>query len=791
LFDDFLLGSQLVLILQLEADGKIGLFNLHFQLHIKKVQPMTALHPRRLTTFRQLKMSLPHLATLIMLGTVLLCGAIAAAWFAGEGTISLIFGHLNELQKMPPLWLDVPMRVGNYLLVPTVSLMLLVLAITKISPRPQSWSRTIVVSILLILMIRYLLWRSLSTLNLSTPLNGVFSLGLLAMELLLLSGGMIQLVLLLRVHDRRPEADRLSVNVLNGTFTPTVDVLIPTYNEPTFILSRTVIGAQSLIYPNKRIYLLDDTRRPEVEALAAELGCEYLTRPDNRHAKAGNLNHAIAHTDGELIVVFDADFIPTQNFLIRTVGFFQDSQVALIQTPQTFYNPDPIARNLGLENVLTPDEEVFYRQIQPIRDGVGGVICAGTSFIVRRSALTATGCFVTESLSEDYFTGIRLAANGYRVLYLNEKLSAGLAAENTAVQVLQRTRWAQGTLQAFFIKANPLTIPGLNPLQRLAHLEGLLHWFSSPARVGLLFVPLAYAFLHVIPVRATGAEVLYFFVPFYLVQLTAFSWLNYRSRSAVLSDVYSLVLAFPLAVTVIKVMLNPFGKGFKVTPKGGISDRFSFNWQLAFPLIAMFIVTAMSLWMNLGTYLLMATWRSQMPLTLVQEFKGIGIGWIWSAYNLLMLSIALLTLMDVPRTSPYEWYGLRRTAQIKADGMEKPLWGTTIAISELGVKVLLTQPLVAERGDPIEVELMETGFIAQGKIQQIEAGNEAIVQFAFEPLNLNQQRQLVNLLYCRPGQWKSRCSPGEFRSLGLLLRILFRPRFLFDRQTDRAIVVAN
>jgi cellulose synthase (UDP-forming) len=146
---------------------------------------------------------------------------------------------------------------------------------------------------------------------------------------------------------------------------------------------------------------------------------------------------------------------------------------------------------LGLENTLTPDEEVFYRQIQPIRDGVGGVICAGTSFVVRRSALIATGCFVTESLSEDYFTGIRLAAKGYRVLYLNEKLSAGLAAENISVQALQRTRWAQGTLQAFFIKTNPLTIPGLNLLQRLAHLEGLLHWFTSPARVGLLFMPLS------------------------------------------------------------------------------------------------------------------------------------------------------------------------------------------------------------------------------------------------------------------------------------------------------------
>jgi membrane glycosyltransferase len=250
-----------------------------------------------------------------------------------------------------------------------------------------------------------------------------------------------------------------------------------------------------------------------------------------------------------------------------------------------------------------------------------------------------------------------LAAKGYRVLYLNEKLSAGLAAENISVQALQRTRWAQGTLQAFFIKTNPLTIPGLNLLQRLAHLEGLLHWFTSPARVGLLFIPLAYAFLHIIPVRATGAEVLFFFVPFYLVQITAFSWLNSRSRSAVLSDVYSLVLAFPLAVTVIKVMLN------------------------------------------------------------MNEMRML----------------------------------------------------------------------------PAQVELMEEELVLPGQIASVDLSDEfPVMQVLFESLNLNQQRGLVELLYCRPGQWKSRCSPGEFESLGLLFKILLRPRFLFERKAHiRAIAVAQ
>ena len=744
-------------------------------------------------------MASPQVATLIMLSTLVMSGAIAAAWFTGQGTISAIFQQLYLLQESPPMWIEAPMMLGNYFLFWAILLLLGVVLVTKISPRPQPWSRMLVVGILLVLTIRYLVWRSLTTLNLSTPLNGVFSLGLFFLELLMLAGSIIQLTLLFRVRDRRPEADHHSTNVLNHTFVPTVDILIPTYNEPAFILKRTVIGCQALDYPHKRIYLLDDTRRSQVQALAEELGCEYVTRPDNRHAKAGNLNHAIARTSGKLIVVFDADFVPTKNFLTRTVGFFQDPQVALVQTPQTFYNPDPIAYNLGLEDILTPEEEVFYRQIQPFRDAAGGVICAGTSFVVRRSTLAEIGDFFTESLSEDYFTGIRLAASGYRLVYLNEKLSAGLAAESIAAQALQRIRWAQGTLQAFFIQANPLTIPGLRPIQRLAHLEGLLHWFTSISRLGFLLIPLSYAFLGAIPVRATTVEALYYFVPYYLVQIITTAWLNQRSRSAILADVYSLVLCFPLALTVIQTLLNPFSKGFNVTPKGATSDRFTFNWQLALPLVVIFCASALSLWMNLGTYAMSGMANPNVSFDIAERFKGLSLGLFWSVYNLLMLSISLLILIDAPRPSQHEWFQLRRTVRLQID--QRQFWGITTVISEAGAEIVLTQQDFPLLDSPsVEIELMEENLRIQGHVTVIDSPYEApkspaetdpeeqqreflTLRVTFDALDLRQQRRLIELLFCRPGQWKSRCAPGEVRSLWLLFRILLRPRVIFDRQT--------
>ena len=722
-------------------------------------------------------------ATFVLISIVVGAAGIAIAWFAGQSQIASIFAQIAEIQANPPVWAEAPMLAGRYLLVPTVTLFLVAWVITKVSPRPQTWSRIIVIAILLGLLLRYLSWRILSTLNLATPLSGTLSILLLVMELLGVTGSIIQLVLLLRVSDRRPQADQLQGEVIAGRYTPRVDVFIPTYDEPAFILRRTVIGCQAMDYPDTTVYLLDDTRRPAIQALAAELGCEYLTRPDNHHAKAGNLNHAIAQTSGELIVSFDADFVPTRNFLWRTVGFFQDPQVALVQTPQSFYNPDPIARNLGLEGILTPDEEVFYRQIQPMRDGAGGVVCSGTSFVVRRGALEATGGFVTESLSEDYFTAVRLAAQGNKVIYLDEKLSAGLAAETIAAHATQRIRWAQGTLQAFFIKSNPLTIPGLTPIQRLAHLEGLLHWFSSIPRIVFLLMPLAYTFLQVIPIQASTAEVLYFFLPYYLVQLTVFSWLNHRSRSALLSDVYTLVLVFPLAATVIQALLQPFSQGFHVTPKGISTERFVFNWKLAWPLLIVFFLTASSLWRNLGWCLAMMGNGDYYP-------RGLALGWMWSAYNLIMLAIALLILLDMPNPHNDVWLALRRVVRLVVETPEATgqirltsWWGVTDHIAETGAVIALTQrglpPLALGEARNVTLVIAEAALSLPGKL--IETSDQAdfpLAMVAFEPLTTTQQRQLIEMLFCRPGQWKRWNSPGELRSLWILLRVLFRPRFL-------------
>ncbi len=696
--------------------------------------------------------------TWVFLFAIAFISSILLSWLLGNPHTTELFSQIHLIQEQPPRWLTIPqLEKKYYLLAPTLVLFLLVQTITFVSPQPQKWSRNIIVTILLILLVRYLLWRSLSTLNLANPIDGTFSVLLLLMELLAVSGGLLQLFLMFTTKDRSQETEQYSRRVKQGIYNPTVDILIPTYNEPDFILKRTIVGCQAIDYPHKKIYLLDDTRRPRIKKLAQELGCNYLTRPDNFYAKAGNINHALTKTNGELVAVFDADFVPTKNFLQRTVGFFENNQIGLVQTPQSFYNSDPIAKNLGLEKVLTSEEEVFYRQIQPIKDGAGSVVCAGTSFLARRKALEEVGYFVTESVSEDYFTGIELTAKGYELVYLDEKLSAGLAAEDISAHLTQRLRWARGTLQGFFIKSNPLTIPGLTLWQRIAHLEGLLHWFNSIPRILFLLLLLFYIFFGIKAVNFNLKEVTYFFLPYYVTQLTVFNWLNLRSRSVIFSDLYSLIQCVPLTITILKVMINPFGKGFKVTPKGITRNQYSYNWQLALPLIIIFISTIIGFGLSVFQTL---------------QTQSVNLGLWWSGYNIIMIAAALLTLLDVPQSTPYQWFPFKTRVLVKSDNQIYS--GVTLQLSETGAEIYFPDNITLP--SKILIEIVEAGLTLTGKIVQSQSKDQSnTVRVQFTNLNLQHQRKIIEILYCRPGQWQKRQSPGELQSLWIILKVLLRP----------------
>ncbi|NJL82692.1 MAG: glycosyltransferase [Chloroflexaceae bacterium] len=693
-----------------------------------------------------------------MLVTGGLLAAIAIVWWGRESQ-----EILRALGQSLGFWLKVPYFSQPLLLFfPTLILWLIVQGVMGISPQPQTWSRGVIIGILLALALRYVLWRSLFTLNLASFRDGTVSLVLYAVEMLLIFTNIIQLYLAINSKDRRQEADALSAWVKAGLYTPNVDILIPTYNEPDFILRRTVIGCQAVDYGNKEIYLLDDTCRPEIAELAQKLGCHYLTRPDNRHAKSGNLNHALSKTKGDLIAVFDADFVPTSNFLERTVGFFQREKVALVQTPQSFYNRDIIAKNLGLAQGVPAEEEFFYRYVQPYKDASRGLICAGTSFLIRRSVLQALGGFVTESICEDYFTGVRLAAQGYEAVYLNEKLSAGLAAESISAYISQRMRWARGTLQGLFIEANPLTIPGLNMQQRLCYLESFLSWFNNIPRLVFLLMPLLHIFFRIVSMEATVAEVAYIFFPFYWLQISVFSWLNRRSRSAIITDIYILIPCFYLVFTLVHALIFPFSRGFKVTPKGTVRNQFKFNFWLALPTTIALVTTLISVLVNLN-------------LIMSGSFGYLSL--IWGIYNLFVISVALQAFCDAPNTDQDEWFNRQDLIQL-SKGDRHRYRAQTVQVSEGGAKVALRDTLMTSEfkpGECLELSFTAESLTVTAQVKTIRAiANGINLELEFTSLGLGEQRRLIEMLYCQPGQWPETRSPGELQLLWLLSQSLFR-----------------
>lgn len=169
----------------------------------------------------------------------------------------------------------------------------------------------------------------------------------------------------------------------------TVDVFITCYNEPVELVRETAVAARDIDWPHKRVYVLDDGRSPAMQAMAAEIGVGYITRSDawqgkDRHAKAGNLVNAMGQTDGEFILILDADQIPDAQILRHTLGYFRDEKMAFVQTPQWFYNT-PVGNPFGT------DAPLFYGPIQQGKDGWNAAYFCGSNAVLRREALMSIG----------------------------------------------------------------------------------------------------------------------------------------------------------------------------------------------------------------------------------------------------------------------------------------------------------------------------------------------------------------------------------------------------------------
>ncbi|STQ56817.1 putative cellulose synthase [Pseudescherichia vulneris] len=441
---------------------------------------------------------------------------------------------------------------------------------------------------------RYIYFRATQTLHFNSEIETILGIGLFLADLYVWV--MLLLNYLQTIWPLKREIVPLPEDM---SLWPTVDVYVPTYNESLDVVRDTVLAAQCIDYPKDKmkIYILDDGKRSEFAMFAADVGVGYITRNDNSHAKAGNLNHAMKLTNGELICVFDCDHVATRIFLQATVGgFLKDPKLALVQTPHFFYSPDPFERNLSVGRNIPNEGMLFYGPIQRGNDNWNATFFCGSCAVIRRSALEEIGGFAVETVTEDAHTALKMQRLGWGSAFIDIPLAAGLATERLVLHIIQRTRWARGMTQIFRLD-NPLFGRGLTFQQRLCYLSAMLYYQFAIPRIIFLTAPLAYLLFNLNIIYSSASLVFAYALPHLFLSIYLNSRLNGRYRYSFWGEIYDLVLAFHIVLPTVVTMLFPKRGKFNVTDKGGLLNVGYFDFSVVRPhLVIAFLLMIAVVW---------------------------------------------------------------------------------------------------------------------------------------------------------------------------------------------------
>jgi cellulose synthase (UDP-forming) len=429
---------------------------------------------------------------------------------------------------------------------------------------------TRIISVLAVaISVYYLTWRALATFN---PHAMTLSLVLYAAECYGLVMFLLHIFLtwdtrtLERGLGLRGDQNLAQAAVPAPDPNSTVDVFIPTFNESVSLLRKTVLGAREM-RGEHATWVLDDGRRDAVREMCEELEVGYLTRDSNEHAKAGNINAALPRTDGQFIVVLDADFIPLPNLLERTLGHFRDDRLAFVQLPQAFYNVDSIQHVGGDIRTGWHEQSLFYDVIQPGKNRWNSAFWCGSPAVLRRAALESVGGAATATITEDILTSMRLHATGWRSLYHNEILAVGVAPGDLDGFRTQRLRWAQGSMQILRSRENPLLKAGLSVAQRINYFASMTTYFQALQLAILISMPTLVLLTGQSPIANLGGSFFIRFIPYVLITMLA-SKLMGGSRQRLLWDQYFSFLRLFTFLRALPVLLSGGRRlRFRVTPK--------------------------------------------------------------------------------------------------------------------------------------------------------------------------------------------------------------------------------
>lgn len=585
---------------------------------------------------------------------------------------------------------------------------------------------------------RYMWWRYTSTLNWDDRVSLIFGILLLFAETyswVVLALGYFQSLWPL---NREPAAMPTQVRLF-----PSVDLMIPTYNEDLEVVKPTVYAALGMDWPKEKltIYILDDGNRAEFKAFAEKVGVRYIARPTHEHAKAGNINYALRQATGEFTAIFDCDHIPTRAFLQMTVGWFiKDPKLGMLQTPHHFFSPDPFERNLNRFRVTPNEGTLFYGLVQDGNDMWNAAFFCGSCAVIRRSALDEIGGIAVETVTEDAHTSLRLHRLGYNSAYIRIPLAAGLATESLSAHIGQRIRWARGMVQILRLD-NPLTGKGLKWSQRLCYFNAMLHFMSGIPRLIFLIAPLAFLLLHAYIIYAPALMITVFVLPHMFHANLTNSRLQGKFRHSFWSEIYETILAWYIARPTAVALFNPHKGKFNVTAKGGLIEQDYLDWDISKPYLMLAILNVCGLFA--AVYRLMYGSTDEIPTVFISV--------AWVVYNLIVLggSVAVAKEMKQIRRKPRVEFAMKAAYRLPS-GHLYACTLTDYSDGGAGIQLLPSQQL--QEGDTIQLLLSrgQQEFIFPAVVVR-QFGRD--VGLSLTQLSVRQHIDFIQCTFARADNW--------------------------------------
>lgn len=624
----------------------------------------------------------------------------------------------------------------------------------------------------ILIQVVYIIWRLVYTIPTQNWIGLFFGLLMFGAELVALVQSTTHRLMF--VKDYKPDEKTLA----DLDHIPTVDILIATYNEPVSILRNTVAAAAGQNYPRDKfkVYLCDDGVREEVRLLAEEFGAVWSTRDEHKHAKAGNLNNCLQnYASGELFLVLDADMIAKSTFLERTVGYFCEPKMALVQAPQVFYNPDPFQNNLQFYDSIPNEQDFFMREVETRRSLFNAVLNVGTNAVFRRSAIEAIGWVPVGTITEDMATSMLLQSRGYLTTFVNENLAMGLSPDVFGDYVVQRDRWCRGNIQVLK-KWNPLKLPGLSLMQRLIYFDGVLYWFFGLQKLIYNFGPILFLLTGVAIYFSDVFTMLLFFAPVYYSSSVIFTLFNHKSRTYAWAHIYETALAPYLALSALTELLFSSKVKFSVTPKGAAIQKTHFALKTAMPFIIMALLSIAAL--VLGIQKMLTDVNYMIPVYLVNI--------TWLLYNFLGVIISLFVCVEIQRYRSSERFTFEDQLQIRlGNGRLVPV--DMVDISLAGCAVSPKTPI--EDPDSHVGSIVQV-IIKNGEILKLEGefyrsrswGKKIIINF--KPLTAPQVTSLVKYIFDRQQEGYGHFTPLNY--FKLLKRLVTIDMKLLPKRKSRS-----